>query len=52
MISNNCINFRCMEFYPKQMDGTLHIIRYVHDAVYRPFFGVHLDPPKITTVIP
>ena len=39
MISNNCNIFRWMEVYPDQMDGTLHIMRYAHDAVYRPFFA-------------
>ena len=27
-----------MEVYPEKIDGTLHIMCYAHDALYRPFF--------------
>ena len=27
-----------MEIYPEEMDVTHHIMRYVHDVVYRPYF--------------
>ena len=39
-----------MELYPDKIDGTLHIMRYAHGAVYRPFFffgdGVYIHPPN------
>ena len=38
MIRNNSYNFRRMEVYPENMEGTHHIMRYVHDAMYRQFF--------------
>ena len=46
MESNNFNNFRWMEVYPPKTDDLLHIMRYAHDAVYGPFFGVYLYPPK------
>ena len=53
MISNNCNILRWMEVYPDQMDGTLHIMRYAHDAVYRPFLqGIPQSTEKGGTVIP
>ena len=27
-----------MEVYPEILDDSLYIMRYAHDAVYRPFF--------------
>ena len=38
MIRNNGI-FRWIEVYPEKMDGTHHIMRYVHYALYHPFFS-------------
>ena len=53
MISYNCNKFSVDgDTPPPPMDGTHHIVLYAHDAVYRPFFGVYLHPPKIITVIP
>ena len=41
--------FRWMEVYPEKMDDTYHIMRYAHDAVYRPFhreIHMYLNPSK------
>ena len=38
MISNNCNNLSVDGGIPVKMDGTHHIMRYAHDAVFRPFF--------------
>ena len=37
-----------MEVYPEKIDGTLNIMHYAQDVVYRPFFGLYmyLHPPK------
>ena len=34
-----------MEVYAEKMDGTLHIMHYAHDAVYRSFsLGIPVPP--------
>ena len=40
MIRNNSNNISVDWSIPRKMDGTLHIMRYAYDAVYRPFLGV------------
>ena len=50
MISNNYNNFSVHGSIPRKIDVTHHIMRYAHEAVYRPFFGVYLHPSKIITV--
>ena len=37
MISNNCNDFSVDGDIPRKIDDTHHIMRYAHDAVYRPF---------------
>ena len=47
MKNKNCNSFSVDGGIPRKMDGTLLIMRYAHDTVYRPFFfGVYLHPPK------
>ena len=42
-----------MEVNPDKMDGTHHIMRYAHDAVYRPFLSGYTSiHRKIITDIP
>ena len=44
-ISNNCNNISMDECIPRKINGTFctpYIVRYAHDAVYRPlFWGIH-----------
>ena len=49
MISNKCNNFSLDGGISQKMHGTHHIMRYVHDALYRPFFeGI---PPPIENLL-